>query len=71
MLLSILPKLTFNNMIYNDYVKTNFVSLKLLSWLLLIYFFIQMIFQAGEAYFISDNSPINNFEFFRPLVSYS
>lgn len=28
-----------------------------------------MIFQAGEAYFISDDSPINNFEFFRPLVS--
>jgi len=23
---------------------------------------------AGEAYFISDDSPINNFEFFRPLV---
>lgn len=26
------------------------------------------IFQAGEAYFISDDSPVNNFEFFRRLV---
>ena len=25
--------------------------------------------QAGQAYFISDGQPINNFEFFRPLVS--
>ena len=24
--------------------------------------------QAGEAYFISDGKPVNNFEFFRPLV---
>ncbi|KAJ7315263.1 hypothetical protein OS493_038836 [Desmophyllum pertusum] len=23
---------------------------------------------AGEAYFISDDSPVNNFEFFRPLI---
>ena len=33
------------------------------------YFFDWVIFQAGEAYFISDDSPVNNFEFFRPLVS--
>ena len=25
-------------------------------------------FQAGEAYFVSDGKPVNNFEFFRPLV---
>ena len=25
--------------------------------------------QAGQAYFISDDYPVNNFEFFRPLVS--
>lgn len=32
-------------------------------------FFNVLIFlQAGEAYFISDGHPINNFEFFRPLV---
>ena len=28
-----------------------------------------LFFQAGEAYFVSDDSPVNNFEFFRPLVS--
>ena len=33
------------------------------------YSFDWVIFQAGEAYFISDDSPVNNFEFFRPLVS--
>ena len=34
------------------------------------YSFDWVIFQAGEAYFISDDSPVNNFEFFRPLVSH-
>ena len=28
-----------------------------------------ILIQAGEVYFISDGRPINNFEFFRPLVS--
>ena len=30
---------------------------------------LHLFFQAGEAYFVSDDSPVNNFEFFRPLVS--
>ena len=30
---------------------------------------VSFFFQAGEAYFVSDDSPVNNFEFFRPLVS--
>ena len=30
---------------------------------------VSFFFQAGEAYFVSDDAPVNNFEFFRPLVS--
>ena len=31
--------------------------------------FVNVALQAGQAYFISDDYPVNNFEFFRPLVS--